>query len=361
VAGTRTAIAARRDGANVRTNRKQLGETLPMTRTRVFFALAPMLALVGISGCAPDHGVGHVAVAVRGLTEAGSITGVTVESGGTTATLAFDSAKGGYSGSLALPVGPQHLTVKAFAGTTVAGLGTADVNITVNTTTTVSVSVLDVTGGQTHVAAGPYITALTSSSTSAVVNQSLTLTVSALDAENNTLSYAWTSSCANSTFGAPTAATTSWQASATGSCRLTVTVTAKNLTDTQSLELFVFEAGNDKGAAAIDATYVPSPSIVYVQVTGTSTTGSPLTCAIYGSDNDSMCRTPFAAANAMQVYIGFNGDNTATLTDSCGGTITPFSSTSFQYTPVKGLCTLTGTVTNSHNLNSSLSASIFTK
>jgi hypothetical protein len=318
-------------------------------------AIVPFAVLVALTGCAPQNGFGRVGIQASALTQSGSITSVVVESGSATTTLVYDSTKSKYSGSIALPVGQQHITVKAYANTQLAGQGAADVVIEQNKTTAVTVRVLDVTGGQKQVPAGPFITGVTAASSSAITNQALGLTVTAVDGSGDAISYAWTASCAG-TFSAQ-AASTSFTPTATGACHISVTATANSLNDTETLDTFVFAPSNDSGAASIDAEYAPSPSINYIEFFGGN-----ISCNVFSTSADSMCRTIFPNAN-LSASVGFTnyGTGSVTVTDNCGGKITKVNDYVFSYVPVLGLCTLTAKVVSGDNLSSSLSASIYVK
>ncbi|WP_394822403.1 hypothetical protein [Pendulispora albinea] len=321
---------------------------------------AGALVAFASAGCAQheqpaDEKFGKVGIVASAVTPRESITSLVIASGTATANLSYDSGKGKYTGAIVLPVGQQTITAKAYAGAQQVGFGTANVIIEANKTATLSLRMLDTTGAQPHVDAGPYIVAISSSSTEPVTGQPITLTANALDAEGDTLSYAWTSDCGG-TFGSASAAITTWQTAATGPCKITATVTSKDLTDAESLDLVVFEPNAAKGAAAVDVDYVPNPIVTSIYLNSTP----PCSVATYSFN--SMCPAPVAKA---PFYVGIGlvtyTGHTVSLTDDCGGTVEEQSLGYYQYQPGTGLCTLTAKVTDAYGLSSSLSASVYVK
>ncbi len=319
-------------------------------------------AALGITGCAnhatgdteqaPQGGFGRVGVETSAL-GSGAFTSVVISSGDATATLLYDSDTKKYEGALALPAGSQTIIARAFNGTLEVARGSASVTVQANQTSVLSMRLLDFTTPQTATDAGPYIAWFTASSKSPLSGQAIQLHVNALDANNDPLTYAWSSSCGG-TFSAQ-AADTNWQTDQVGPCTIGVTVTSRSLTDSASLQLVVFDPNAAKGGVAVDAEYIQKPSIQGFAIDQ---------CIISYADTDSMCRTPVARlANGGSYPFHFAYTNydpagaTVTVRDNCGGT---FDETLSHYTPGTGLCTITIYVTdNSVDLGALFQGSIY--
>lgn len=324
-----------------------------MIRTR--HVVAPLVAALLVAGCSgAQSNYGRVAVQASALTRLGGITSVVVTSGNVTAGLTFDSSSQHFTGSLALPVGDQTLTVQMFAQDQLVGSGSANVTIVAGKTAAVSVRVLDATGSQAQLDAGPYIISLSTPSTSTVLGQPLTLTAKAVDANGDAIAYAWTSTCGGS-FSAQ-AATTAWTPDMLGSCKLTLTTTSKSLQDSESVNVFVFSAASTTGAATIDAEYVAGPEVFGVQLMDYTTANN---CSVYTYNTDSMCRYAYKVTDSLWLNVVYSaGPNpTVSRSDNCGGSFDQWG----DWLPpaAGGLCTLTGTVTNADGISNSYSLSAY--
>jgi hypothetical protein len=322
-----------------------------------FVPLAALIAAAGGCTGAAHGGIGRAGIQISGLTTANNITSVVVTSGMATASLAFDPAKNKFSGSLALPTGQQTLAVKAFSGDQQVGAGSGTVLITENQTAAVTVRVFDTTGSQAQIDASPYILSLTAASSSPIINQPLALTAVAQDSDGDSIAYMWSASCDGS-FSAQAASTT-FTPTVTGACKITVTTSDKQLSDSASLDLFVFTPSNSKGAAAVDIDYVQNPQIDYLNLQSYSPTY--LSCGVGTYQLDSRCPTPFPYAQVMYVtasYSIYDGE-TLSFTDNCGGS---FQSNVYWYPPsTGGLCKITAKLTNSDGLSSTFSLTAYIK
>jgi hypothetical protein len=190
---------------------------------------------------------------------AGSITRVSIESDGATADLAFSAATGSYDGSLLLTVGHHDMVASAFTGDDAIGRSQpAPVDIAAGVVTRVELKILDVRPADPSF--GPIVDAL-SFPTSSAVGASSTFAISATSPAGDPLSYAWTTDCTDSTFGAPAAATTTWTKWSQGGCMVGVAVTSGGFTVERSFAVVVFPAGSATGAAGVSGTFVPAPKV----------------------------------------------------------------------------------------------------
>jgi hypothetical protein len=266
--------------------------------TFVAAALAGMAALVtacsgGNPGGEPQEpGEGSAQVSVKGLSahEIQSMT-VTAQPANVTRPLTYSSDGGTFNGTLVLPTGTQTLTANGYAyagsdaGTPDGGFemdagaqslvlvatGNASVEIVANTTTAVNMRIYDQTPPRPQPDLAPLLLSLQSSSINTTVNQPVTLTVDAIDLDGDPLSYVWSSNCPSSVFGSPNASVTTWQSPEPGACTLSVAVSARGNTVSDSVSVVVFNGtpdGGSSGGAQVNGEYIPRPEVYSMAMFG---------------------------------------------------------------------------------------------
>ncbi len=307
-------------------------------------------AACGQGGGDPSATTGTVHLTITGRQAMTGVTrvAISVAPAGTAADLTLDQATGAFSGTLALPVGAQVITARAYAGATLVAEGSASVTISGGQTLSVTIAVLDVTGPEPTPDHSPVLTALSASVSTLDVGQTLTLSAAATDVDADPITFSWSASPAGCATFSPASSVSSGAASTTataalsGPCALSVQASAKGLSD--SLSTFV----EILLPVVIGGLYVPQPTIASVEFL------SPATATVLRSDADATVRHTWAAGTP--VSIRFSWDDapwldraSASLVDSCGGavasTATAANSETFAWTPTGGaVCTLTASV-----------------
>lgn len=241
---------------------------------------------------------GEAQVSVKGLSiwEIETIV-VTAQPANVSRTLTYSPETGTFTGTLVLPTGTQTLTANGYAyvasdggtpdggppmdagvnsdagstnGMTLVATGTATVTIVANTTTAASIRVYDLTPPLPQPDIAPLIRSVTASSVNTTVNQAISLSVVAVDLDNDPLSYSWTSDCLGSSFSSPTSANTFWASSVAAACNLTVTVTARGQSVSESLGVVVFANNSDAGTGGVQVSgeYIPRPYVSAMSISG---------------------------------------------------------------------------------------------
>jgi hypothetical protein len=361
--------------------------------TWVVGALAGLVALAACSSGSgnegnPEPGIeGEAQVSVKGLSayEIQSMV-VTAHPAGTTKALAYSPDAGTFTGTLVLPTGTQTLTANGYAyvyssdggtpdggpfqdagttsGLTLVASGTATATITANTTTAVAMRIYDLTPPRPQPDIAPYIHSVTASRTNVQVNESVALSVVAEDLDGDALSYLWTSDCASGSFSNRTAATTSWASSTPGACNISVAVTARGQTVTDSqLSVVVFAGGPDAGTggAQVNGEYIPRPMVYGISLFNSSGTIPYSTVSRYGSAANLPAVRP-----GQQYYLELSieygtrlGARSSNLMVSCGSLVKNYDTCDVNAscygnytwtTPAAGTlpmaCKVTGTATN---------------
>ncbi len=238
---------------------------------------AALLALAAVASCGGEQEMvdqaleGRVTVRISGLTDPSVVTSILVEAqpAGTSTALIYEPT-GSFSGNIVLPPGEQELTARAYRGADLVGLGSATVTIVTGQTAYVIIKILDTTGpGLPPLDASPVILAVVVSNVAPHVGDEVTLSVEAVDANDDPITYAWSDNCASSTFGAPTAATTTWSSTRTGACTVTITVTANSKADSETVVITAQDA-----APVIAALVASNPTPVVDEVITLSVTAS---------------------------------------------------------------------------------------
>lgn len=325
-----------------------------MTKQLLHAALAAVAAMT-FSACGQGGGGQSATTGTVQLTITGrqAMTGVTrvaisVAPAGAAVDLTLDLATGAFSGTLALPVGDQVITARAYAGATLVAEGSASVTVAGGQTLSITIAVLDVTGPEPTPDHSPVLTALSASLATLDVGQTLTLSTAAIDIDGDPITFTWAASpvgCA--TFSAASsvsssAASTTATAALSGACTLTVEASAKGLSDTLSTSVEILLP------VVIGGLYVPQPTIASVEFL------SPATATVLRSDTDATVRHAWEAGTPVSVRFSWDDApwldrSQASLVDSCGGAITSTATTAssetFDWTPTGGaVCTLTASV-----------------
>ncbi|WNG43205.1 hypothetical protein F0U60_03155 [Archangium minus] len=299
------------------------------------FVVGTLMGALALAGCGQDagpaaqpSGEGMTSVSVRGLS-ASQIASLVITSqpANVTKTLSYDPSTGLFTGRLVLPAGTHTLTAQGYGtdpsqGVVASGSGT--VTVTPNTTTTVTLRIHDQTPKQGQQDIAPIIRSVSATKADLVVNEAITVTVDAVDLDGDALSYTWSSDCASSTFGSPTAATTTWSSGAAASCTLQVNVSSRAQNVHESVAVLVYSApgGGGEGGAQVNGEYVPRPLVTSLYLSGPDIAYQSLYRDTYGYGGVAN----FAPVNAGQQYelnINVNFDTTygvfeTGLEASCG-------------------------------------------
>ena len=293
-------------------------------------AAATLFGIVSLlgAGCGGAMGaqdtserMGFINAAVRLMTSDGlTITRVhvSVTPAGVVQDLTYDSPTDQYVGLITTPTGSQTVTATAFAGPILVGTGTAVAAVTKRGTTGILIRILDnsaPTPGQDH---GPIITAISASTLTPMVGDVVDLAVSAFDPDGDPISYQWTQDCGGA-FATPTASTSTWSSNSALPCVITAMATSRGVSDTAHLSLSVQAA---TGSVALTATFIPSPYVSRVTISGPG-----LSCDVPRDATDASCRPAIAPSSILSASVTFDpmpADSGATVmfSDSCGGSST---------------------------------------
>ncbi len=320
-------------------------------RQAAMAAVAVMtFAACGQGGGDPAATTGTVHLTITGRQAMTGVTrvAISVAPAGTSADLTLDQATGAFSGTLALPVGAQVITARAYAGATLVAEGSASVTVSGGQTLSVTIAVLDVTGPEPTPDHSPVLTALSASVATLDVGQTLTLSAAATDVDADPITFSWSASPAGCATFSPASSVSSGAASTTataalsGACALSVQASAKGLSDSLSTSVEILLP------VVIGGLYVPQPTIASVEFL------SPAIATVLRSDADATVRHAWAAGTPVSVRVSWDDApwldrSAASLADSCGGavtsTATTASSETFSWTPTGGaVCTLTASV-----------------
>lgn len=290
------------------------------------------------------------------------ITRVSVEAAGQTQDLAFNPATGTFDGTLFLPAGMQSVVARAFGGDLLVGQSQpTPVQVTPGTITRVLLRILDLTGtpGQVY---GPILDSLSFPPTTDA-GTTVTFAVSVVAPFGDPVTYAWSSDCMDSTFTAPSAATTGWSKAAQGACTITVAATSNGLTVGQSFGIAVFPAGANIGAVNASATFISSP-FPFLSL-------AELGCFV-GPNNNGSCPTAIASPavtsyDANVASWGGSTPGTLDVSDDCGGRFglssrSPGDVGGFWLPPVGGgLCLLTAHAVSGDGLSATVTVAVLTR
>lgn len=294
---------------------------------------------------------------MAGLQALTGVTRVTVSAApaGAELELTPDAPSGTYTGSVSLPAGPQRLTARAFAGTTLIAEGHADVTISGGSILQVAIMVLDVTGPRPVPDHAAVLTSLTATASTLDVGQTAALTAVATDIDGDAISFVWTTvpagcgefspASVSSTTDGTTSSTTMTAANA-GICAVNVVASSKGLSDSMSMSMTI------RLAVVINGSYVPQPLISSLEILSPD-----VSTTVLRTDPDATVRTPWPPGVPVSVRVSWDETpwlprSTASLTDSCGGAVATTSagqaSETFSWRPTGGpVCQLNASVTRS--------------
>lgn len=347
-----------------------MAEAETFTKENLVRACICILILsVSAVGCMTGHpdvlgidrqGVAELHVDAGPLLAAG-ITRVTIEATDQTQDLPLNPATGTFDGLLFLPAGTQSLIARAFGGDMEVGESQPTaVQVTPGTTTRVLLRIIDRTStpGQVY---GPILDSL-SFPTTTDAGTTATFAVSVVAPLGDPVTYAWSADCMDSTFTAPSAATTGWSKAAQGTCTITVAATSNGFTVVQSFGIVVFPAGANIGAVDASATFIASPSVFL----GLGSAG----CFV-GPGNNGSCPLTFASPtvssyNAVVGSWGGSTPGTLDVSDDCGGRFGTSSrsdsdDSGFWLPPVGGgLCLVTAHAVSGDGLSATVTVAVLT-
>ncbi|HEX8825620.1 MAG TPA: hypothetical protein VF794_37265 [Archangium sp.] len=378
---------------------------------RFEIALGVLLMALTLGACQPDEpqqsNEGEAQVTVRGLS-AYNITRmvVTAQPGNVSVTLDH-AGNGAFSGRLLLPAGDYTLKAEGYStyyvpdsGTsdggsydagysdggydsdagysdagspppppmdggssssgTLVATGSATITIVAGGSTSVTLRIYDITPPPSQGDIGPFIRSVKSSKTEITTTGSTLLEVDAVDLDGDALSYSWFSSCPSGTFTNPFSASTGWSSSSPGVCKLSVKVSSRGLSVTETIEVTVFTAPTDggpgEGTAVVNGEYIARPVINGIYVSGMMGGGS-----VYRYYTNATLPPVQAGATyyiEMQIDYGTAfGSFDNNLESDCGGSITRsyngcstggYCNSSFNWTtPAAGsVCKLTSRAVN---------------
>jgi hypothetical protein len=311
-----------------------------------------------------ERGLAEIQIDLQPLLDAG-ITRVTLQAAGQTKELTPNLSTGTYDGALILPVGEQSLVALAYADTALVGASNpTPVQVQVGQVTRVLLRVLDLTGSAPPVF-GPFLESLVYPS-SAQAGDPIAFTAHVLAPDGAPISYAWTSTCSDSTFGSPAAATTTWSKAAQGTCMISMVATSSGFSIQQDFGIVVFPAGSSGGAIDASAQLISRPRGYFsLDSCGTSSD-------LAASGANASCPREAASPALFNFSVGISswGGSTAgaiTLSDSCGGknVITNqgsgYASGAWLPPVTAGVCVLTARAVSADNLAETLSIAVLVR
>lgn len=330
--------------------------------------LSTLIVCVLAVGCVTNH-TESAATGEQGLAEfridgplPQGVTRVTIDGGIAPQDLALNPVTNTFDGTLFLTTGTYSLVAHAFADDTLVGESrSAAVTIQPGVVTRVVLRILD-TRPEAPPLFGPIFDSLTFPTTTEV-NTPATFALSVIAPAGDPVVYGWSSTCADSTFSAPDAATTTWSKPTPGGCTIQVFASSNGMTLFKTFAITVFPAGATTGAADIEATFINRPQV--------QLTFGDLGCFV-SQFSDSSCANTIASPSvtAWSASVPFwNGSSPAgiEISDDCGGRfgfeqITPDSIGGSWLPPAGGgLCKITARATNSDGQVGTRVAAILTR
>ena len=313
-------------------------------------------------GGAAHQGRTEFRIDARALLDA-NITQVNVESGGQSQDLVLNYGTNTYDGTMLLPAGPQSLVARAFSGSTLVGASNpTGVTVQAGQVLHVDMRILDLTGAAPPVY-GPILDSL-AFPTTAQATTPVTFTASVVAPAGDPVSYGWSSSCPDSTFSAPTSATTTWSKPAQGACTIMVSAFSNGYGISQNFGIVVFPAGSASGGVDVSASFIAAPSL-YLSLPEAG-------CYLGPSGGNSSCYVAMASPSVASYSVsvtnwGGSTPGSLTVSDNCGGHFgtaynNPESRSGNWLPPVgAGVCILTANAVNGDGIVSSLSAAILVR
>lgn len=280
-------------------------------------AFSVVLAACGASqsdATAPQHPTGQVVVRVDAVaTQLITRIAIDVQPANIQRDLSVDASSGTFTSVLVVPVGRQTVNARAYAGAVQVGTGSATVDIVENVTATIDLVIKESGDPDPLPDHTPIIASLVTSATSIRAGDSVVLAATGADPDGDIVTYAWSSSCAGS-FSAPGSASTSFTSSAVGTCSLTVTLSARGLSDSRTVSIAVLAGGT--GALTINGVYAPRPRISYI--------GGYDLRTVFRADQSILAGTKVGQA-PVSLYVSYDlgtaapSDVEVSASDDCGG------------------------------------------
>jgi hypothetical protein len=330
--------------------------------------LSTLAVCVLAVGCITNHSE-SVATGEQGLAEfridgplPEGVTRVTVEGGTAPQDLARNPVTNAFDGTLFLTTGTYNLVARAFADDALVGQSQpTSVTIQPGVVTRVVIRILDIRPEAPPVF-GPIFDSLTFPTTTEV-NTPTTFALSVIAPASDPVTYVWSSTCADSTFSPPDAATTSWSKPTPGGCTIQVIAQSNGSAVFKTFAITVFPAGAATGAADVEATFVNRPQI--------QLTFNDIGCFV-SQFSDASCTNPIASPSittwsASVPFWSGSSPGGIEISDDCGGhfgfeQITPDSIGGGWLPPVGGgLCKITARATNSDGQVGTRVAAILTR
>ncbi|HTT70246.1 MAG TPA: hypothetical protein VMG32_03405 [Anaeromyxobacteraceae bacterium] len=289
------------------------------------YALAVALVIVAACG-AQDHSTGTVAFTMTrpaflmipgsASSTVASITLSVQQQGGTTTTQSIPTDVSSYTVKFpALEVGNYTFSVVAVDGTgAVLFSGSASANVTRNAVINLNIVVQQATAPVTFYDDAPAITSmsLTDNAGSPVVGDTVLVIASASDVDNNAMTFAWTSSCADDIWMGQTSAIATVQLAADCGTSRTLTFSAtdsKNVTSSASMIFAV--APYPTGEVDVNVTFNSFPNILSITSPDAQCVpGGTISIVAVAQDDDGDSITPSWSSNCS----GATFDNANTLT-----------------------------------------------
>ncbi|NVJ20676.1 hypothetical protein HUW62_05540 [Myxococcus sp. AM011] len=271
----------------------------------------------------PDP-AGEMRLSVSGLTaqQLDSLV-IRVQPANVSQALSYSATTDTFVGTLVLPVGAQSLTAQGYvddgAGNPMlVASGSASVDVIGGARVTVLMRLQDLTPPVPQPDIAPFIRSASITGTPRV-NELIGLSVSAIDLDGDPLTYQWTSNCPTSVFTQPTSFYTQWGTRDAGPCRLQVTVTARGVTVSQSINVNVAALTTPQtGEVDVEAEYIARPLVTAIHIQG------PGLSARQFLRQDAVTRLPFVGPNRtfqVEFFVDYgngHGTRTATLESTCG-------------------------------------------
>jgi hypothetical protein len=318
-------------------------------RAKLFTLVVCVLAV----GCITNH-TESVATGEQGLAEfridgplPEGVTRVTVAGGTAPQDLTRNPVTNAFDGTLFLTTGTYSLVARAFIDDTLVGQSQPTaVTVQPGVVTRVVIRILDLRP-EAPPLFGPIFDSLTFPTTTEV-DTPATFALSVIAPAGDPVIYAWSSTCPDSTFSPPDAATTSWSKPTPGGCTIQVIAQSNGINVFKTFAITVFPAGAATGAADVEATFINLPQVVLIF--------NDLGCFV-SQFSDASCANTIASPSvtAWSASVPFwNGSSPGgiEISDDCGGhfgfeQITPDSIGGSWLPPVGGgLCKITARATN---------------
>jgi len=289
------------------------------------------------------------------------ITRLAVETDGLAQDLVFNQSSGTFDAALILPAGPHTLIARAFASDTVAGESSpTTVDVQPGSSTRVIMRIVDHRADPQLF--GPIFDSLMFPPT-AQAAAPVTFAISILAPGGDPVTYEWSSDCADSTFSAPQAATTSWSKPTPGTCRITVLTRSNDIVLTRQFNVVVFPEGSLDGAVDVAGVFVTAPAAALFL--------NELQCTVQPGGNGS-CATETASPTVTNFNVsvfgwGVSTPGPITVTDNCGGRIgvslqtSDFLQGAWIPPAAGGLCIITVRAVNGDGAVATVSAAVLVR